>query len=116
MKRSIIFSCVAVLGMLVLTACPSTEDPVIYSTCVQDIIDSLALESTFSPSARVEEWKVGNETYIYSTSDCCDHFNFLLNLECEVICAPDGGFSGMGDGNCPNLEGVEKMLIWEDPR
>ena len=116
MKSSSLVVVLAVIFGIVFSACPSDEDPFIYSPCVQELIDSLASQPVFNPPARVEEWVVDGTIYIYSTSDCCDQFNYLLDLECELICAPDGGFSGMGDGNCPDLEDVVKTLIWADSR
>jgi len=116
MKSSIPIIAALFLIGIVFSACPAPEEPFIYSPCVQDLVDSLATNPVFTPPARIEEWVVGDQTYIYTTSNCCDQFNFLLNLECEVICAPDGGFSGMGDGNCPDLTDAVKTLIWEDDR
>lgn len=113
--KNLILALFVFAGAIVFSACPQ-KDIVLYSDCVQALIDSLEAIPVLSPPARVEEWTVGTEKYIYSTSDCCDFFNYLRNLDCEMICAPDGGITGMGDGNCPDLKNVEKMLIWEDNR
>lgn len=43
------------------------------------------------------------ETVYYYTSPCCDQYNHLYNRNGEIICAPDGGFSGQGDGKCPDF-------------
>lgn len=36
-----------------------------------------------------------------ATAPCCDHFNGLYDRKGRRICAPSGGFSGVGDGTCP---------------
>jgi len=55
--------------------------------------------------------------FYYITSDCCDQFNYLYDDKCNLICAPDGGLSGMGNGKCPNFNGqIEKTLVWLDDR
>jgi hypothetical protein len=41
-----------------------------------------------------------------------------MDESCSIICSPDGGFSGKGDGNC--IDFFEKRtngkLIWRDKR
>jgi hypothetical protein len=85
--------------------------------CVKIKIRKIKREEVRNPPAIVWEWKVNGKTYYYITSDCCDQFNYLYDDNCKEVCAPDGGFSGEGDGNCPEFNGqVEKTLIWEDGR
>lgn len=85
--------------------------------CVERKIKKIKKEKVQNPPAKVWEWKVNGETYYYITSDCCDQFNYLYDDKCNEICAPDGGFSGSGDGKCPQFNGpIEKTLVWEDDR
>lgn len=85
--------------------------------CVVEKIEAIKAQPVYSPPGSVWEWKVDGKTYYYVTSDCCDQFNFLYDDECQEVCAPDGGFTGEGDGNCPEFNGqIEKTLIWEDER
>jgi hypothetical protein len=65
----------------------------------------------------IEVWdrKVDGKTYYYFESQCCDQFNVLYDEKCHVICAPNGGITGSGDGNCPEFIGeIEKTLVWEN--
>ncbi len=59
------------------------------------------------------EWK--NETVYYVIASCCDNFNLLLDENGKKLCSPDGGFTGRGDGKCPNFikERKNGKLIWE---
>lgn len=85
--------------------------------CIKRKIKDLQKKEVQNPPAEVWEWKVDGKTYYYITSDCCDQYNYLFNEDCEVVCAPDGGFTGSGDGNCPSFNGtIQKTLIWEDDR
>ncbi len=46
-------------------------------------------------------------------------FGLLYDSECNLICAPDGGFTGNGDGRCPDgiLSGIEfTKTVWQDER
>lgn len=84
--------------------------------CIEAKIEGLKTLPKQNPPALVAEWKVGDKTYYYFTSDCCDQFNYLYDEDCNVICAPDGGITGEGDGTCPDLTGKIERILWEDPR
>jgi hypothetical protein len=36
----------------------------------------------------------------------------------DMICAPDGGLTGKGDGKCPDFLSIRKneALVWKDTR
>ncbi len=85
--------------------------------CIKQKIKAILKQPVSNPPRSVWEWKVEDETYYYITSGCCDQYNYLYDEKCNVVCAPDGGFTGIGDGNCPSFNGyVKKILIWEDDR
>lgn len=105
-----------VLG-LVLSSCEKLDLAVDVPSCIEEKIRDLGKEELRNPPAKVWKWEVGGNTYFYFTSDCCDQYNYLYDNECNVVCAPDGGFTGNGDGNCPDFNGeIEKTLVWEDDR
>lgn len=64
------------------------------------------------------EYKYLNETVYYVISQCCDQFNLLLDKNGNIICAPDGGFTGKGDGQCSDFfeKRKDKKLIWRVDR
>jgi hypothetical protein len=35
--------------------------------------------------------------------NCCDRYSILYDRSGEVVCRPDGGFAGGGDGKCPEF-------------
>jgi hypothetical protein len=85
--------------------------------CIEQKINELKNTEVYNPPAQVWEWKVDDKTYYYFTSNCCDQYNILYDEDCNIVCAPDGGFTGKGDGNCPEFKGkIVKTLIWEDTR
>ncbi len=61
------------------------------------------------------QYKYLNETVYYVISQCCDQFNILLDKNGNTICAPDGGITGKGDGQCPDFFEKRKngKLIWK---
>ena len=86
-------------------------------SCIDDKIEIFKTIAVQKPPAKIWKWEVDGQTYYYIPSECCDQFNFLYDDNCIKVCAPDGGFSGAGDGNCPDFQGtIERTLVWEDQR
>jgi len=36
-------------------------------------------------------------------SPCCDKYDYLYDSRGVILCAPSGGFTGRGDGSCPEV-------------
>lgn len=86
--------------------------------CVKTKIRMLKSKPVQNPSAKVWFWEddCDNKYYVFS-ADCCDQGDELYDDECNYLCAPSGGFSGTGSGDCPSYCGnMESTLIWEDKR
>ena len=49
----------------------------------------------------VVRYIIDGKPYYYVRSPCCDFHNHLYDLNGDYLCAPDGGFTGKGDGKCP---------------
>ena len=65
-------------------------------------------------------WKYdfrGGEVY-YVPPQCCDQYGLLHDSNGTIICYPDGGIGGGGDGRCQNFfqERKNEVLIWRDAR
>ena len=102
---------------LTIMSCQKLDLKKAVPACVEKSIRTIKNEEVRNPPAEVWEWRADGKVYYYISSDCCDQFNYLYDDTCNVVCAPDGGFTGTGDGNCPGFEGVvEKELIWQDDR
>ncbi|MHC1776059.1 MAG: hypothetical protein AB9834_11670 [Lentimicrobium sp.] len=102
---------------LLISACEKSDLKKDVPDCIESKINDIKNEPVRNPPASVWEWKVDGKTYYYITSDCCDQFNYLYDDDCSEVCAPDGGFTGAGDGQCPDFQGqIIKTLVWEDNR
>ena len=64
----------------------------------------------------VEIWRyqVEEEDFYLVMPNCCDQLIKLFDTNCKLICSPSGGFSGKGDGTCPDFfqKAIAKELIW----
>lgn len=50
----------------------------------------------------VWEWPYQGRTVYEIQAGCCDRFNELYDAQGTYLCAPSGGFTGRGDGKCPD--------------
>lgn len=87
-------------------------------SCISDMIDTMEEEPAANPPASITRYEYEGETVYYVPQRCCDIPSVLYDSKCEVICSPDGGLSGDGDGRCPDFfdEATDKTVIWEDDR
>ncbi len=109
---------IILLPIILFIACNKIDLPEGTPNCVGNIIKDILDEDVRNPPASVTEYEYGGEKYYYVPSYCCDMFSALYDSDCNYICAPDGGFTGGGDGTCPaftdSLSGG--TVIWEDKR
>lgn len=85
---------------------------------VQDLIGELEAEPVRNPPASITRYLFEGDTVYYVPPFCCDMTSVLYSSDGEVLCAPDGGLAGTGDGQCADFhqqaEGAQ--LIWQDSR
>jgi len=104
------------LGFIFLTTSCSKSD-IHVPNCIDTKIAALKNSPVQNPPAEVWKWVDNGKIYYYITSDCCDQYNYLYAEDCEIVCSPDGGFTGNGDGKCPEFSSeIVKTLIWKDAR
>lgn len=86
--------------------------------CIQQKIVAIKAQPKWNPPARVDEYLYnGKRVYLFS-SDCCDQFNQLYDVNCNYICAPGGGITGKGDGKCSDFKTAAQFIrtVWKDER
>lgn len=75
----------------------------------------LAFESGEDRGLDIASFRGPNGRLVYLfTPLCCDQFHRLYDAEARYICAPTGGFTGTGDGNCPPWAGLR--ALWREAR
>ena len=86
--------------------------------CIQIKIKDFKSKPKRNPPASIIQYSYKGQTVYYITSDCCDKYNQLLDSNCSLICSPDGGFTGEGDGKCTDFRSkkTNEKLIWKDSR
>lgn len=114
MKKILLFAFVSIIGLI---NCENSNTTIDIPTCIETKIQELKNKPVQNPPTKIWKWEVNGQTYYYITSNCCDQYNYLYNSNCEIVCAPDGGLTGKGDGKCPVFTNkIVKTLVWEDTR
>ena len=118
MRKINLKSILIVIGLIsVITSCKTSDLVIDAPKCIESKIEEIMNHETTNPPTQVRKWEVDGEIYYYITADCCDQYNYLYDNNCELICAPDGGITGNGDGNCLEFTSeIVKTLIWQDQR
>lgn len=86
--------------------------------CVLDKIIIFQEEAKANPPRTVYQYQYNGRIVYYITAPCCDIYPQLFDENCNLLCAPDGGFTGRGDGKCIDFNKIKtaKKLIWQDKR
>ena len=71
-----------------------------------------------NPIIRVTRYQYDGEAVYYESAPCCDQQSTLYNLKGKVLCHPEGGITGRGDGRCSSFDKrrTNEQLVWQDPR
>ncbi len=82
------------------------------------LIDQIKNEEVTNPPSSIWRYEYKGRTVYFRPQICCDMFSYLYDENGNIICAPDGGFTGRGDGRCPDFfsERTNEKLIWMDKR
>ena len=85
---------------------------------IDALIARYEAEPVANPPQRILSYRYRGNTVYYVPPTCCDQPSTLYDEHGAVICAPDGGFSGRGDGQCPDFAArrSEEHVVWSDPR
>lgn len=91
------------------------EASVIMPTCIKNKIDSFKLKEAHEMPQRVVEYTYKGKKVYYVVMPCCDFFNEVYDDACNYLGAPDGGFTGKGDGKIPDFLETATIgkVVWE---
>ncbi|WP_310396516.1 DUF6970 domain-containing protein [Hymenobacter sp.] len=81
-------------------------------------IAAVLAERKRNPLIRILRYDYGGQTVYYQSAPCCDQYSQVFDTKGRVVCSPDGGITGKGDGKCPDFEKnkTNEKLVWQDPR
>ncbi|WP_018476348.1 DUF6970 domain-containing protein [Pontibacter roseus] len=85
---------------------------------LSDLIRELEEEQPANPPVKVYRYNYNDQEVYYLSGRCCDIPSKLYDVNGNLLCEPDGGITGKGDGRCPDFleTRTNETLIWEDKR
>ncbi len=71
-------------------------------------------EQVANPPPLVARYDYRDQVVYYVAPRCCDIFSVLYDSAGVIICAPDGGLTGQGDGQCPDFfaQRTNEKILW----
>ena len=71
-----------------------------------------------NPITHIYRYQYEGQNVYYISAPCCDQYSQVFDTKGKLICQPDGGITGKGDGQCPDFEKNKsnEKLVWQDPR
>jgi hypothetical protein len=115
MKKLLLFSLVVVS----FSACSGGSSPQNGNPdWVNRLIADFQSKPVGNPPESIYRYDYNGAVVYYVPPQCCDQYSTLYDSNGQVLCAPDGGFTGRGDGRCPDFRQGAKneQLIWKDNR
>jgi hypothetical protein len=85
---------------------------------VDELIQKFQSDPVGNPPQSIWRYEYNGQTVYYVPPQCCDQYSTLYDATGNVICAPDGGIDGKGDGKCPDFASKRsnEQLVWKDAR
>ena len=116
MKSAIAVIAIALLSLLGPAACAAPDTS--QAAWVSSLIAKFKIEPVANPPHRIMSFRYRDQAVYYVPPSCCDQPSVLYDAKGEVLCAPDGGMTGRGDGRCADFyqQRSEESLVWSDPR
>jgi Domain of unknown function (DUF6970) len=93
----------------------TAEDPPPF---VDRLVARLRTDVKRNPPASIWRYTYKGVEVLYVPPYCCDVPGELYDRAGNVICSPDGGISGEGDGACRDFfsERSDEQIVWADTR
>jgi len=115
-KWSIALVLLSIAGCSGNPAAPDTSST--SPTWVTSLIRQFESEPVANPPAFVARYDYKGQDVYFVPQRCCDIMSVLYRADGAVMCHPDGGITGKGDGLCGDfsVERRNERIIWRDSR
>jgi hypothetical protein len=102
--------------VIFLTGCVSTHST--NPKWVDQLISTFTSDPVGNPPESIWRYEYKGQEVYFIPAQCCDQYSKLYDSNGNLICAPDGGFIGKGDGRCPDFFSLrtDETLVWKDLR
>ncbi len=93
---------------------PGTPQP----SWVGALISEIQSQPVTSPPSSLLSYRYQGATVYFRPARCCDVMSDLYDQQGALLCHPDGGLTGNGDGRCVDFfaNRTDEEVVWEDSR
>jgi hypothetical protein len=104
-----------VLFLLLLINCQKDDE---IPAWVNEKIEQFQNEPVTNPPREIYQYEYNGKTVYFVPQICCDVPSILYDVNGNVLCHPDGGITGGGDGLCTDFMNTRnnEKIIWQDNR
>jgi hypothetical protein len=83
---------------------------------INELIKKEAANEVANPPASLIKCFYKDKLVYYFPASCCDIPSIVYDEKGNVLCSPDGGITGRGDGKCSDFFELKKdcIIIWEN--
>lgn len=113
MRFLTLFSLFLLLSCKTKKSVPGNELP----ACLKQKIEEFGtLPKKYQPAFIMAYTYQGKKVF-FIPERCCDQLAEVVDEQCQVICNPSGGITGMGDGRCTDFLKIAKdsVRVWTRP-
>jgi len=85
---------------------------------VVQLIERMKAAPVANPPGSIWRYQYQGREVYYVPPACCDVPSELLDADGTLICSPEGGLTGAGDGKCPDFfsKRTDELRLWHDTR
>jgi len=82
------------------------------------LIQKFESDPVGNPPLSVWKYDYKGQVVYFVPAHCCDITSLVYDAEGTILCSPDGGITGKGDGKCSDFfdQRTNEQLIWQDTR
>lgn len=97
---------------------PAEEATERHPAWIDELISRYKAADVANPPASIIRYTYKEAPVYYVPPRCCDIPSRLHDVDGNILCAPDGGFTGRGDGRCADFRSAarDRTVIWQDTR
>ena len=94
------------------------DSPTSIPDWLSGLIREFDAQPVANPPAFVGRYDYRGRSVYFVPQRCCDIMGVVYRLDGSVMCYPEGGFSGTGDGRCTDffVERTNEEIVWRDAR
>jgi len=85
---------------------------------IKEKIEKFKTETVTNPPRSIYSYTYMDTKVYFFPAPCCDRMSELYDASGNLLCNPDGGITGKGDGRCKDFftTRTNEQLVWKDER